>query len=115
MSYFEEGDTVPPPFNLIPTTKCLSKYLGYRKGNKGSGSVMVSMGYSDSIYMLLSVTEFLKNSNNLSFQLVKKRINVLGFDYLGIKERRNFYPYIHTEETYVHTIDENWHLYYVSH
>ncbi|PNF21582.1 hypothetical protein B7P43_G12722 [Cryptotermes secundus] len=40
MSYFEEGDTVPPPFNLIPTTKCLTKYLGSRKGKKGSGSVM---------------------------------------------------------------------------
>lgn len=38
-----------------------------------------------------------KNSNNLSLQLVKKRINVLGFDYLGIKERRNFYSYIHAE------------------
>ncbi|PSN38237.1 Transient receptor potential protein [Blattella germanica] len=40
MSYFEEGDTVPPPFNLIPTTKGLSKTLGCRKGVKKSGSIM---------------------------------------------------------------------------
>ncbi|KAJ9594804.1 hypothetical protein L9F63_013896, partial [Diploptera punctata] len=31
MSYFEEGDTVPPPFNLIPTTKSFCKSLGCRK------------------------------------------------------------------------------------
>lgn len=68
MSYFEEGDTVPPPFNLIPTTKILNKYLGCKKGNKGSGSVMVSTN--------------------------KKYINVLSFNYLGIKQRGNFYTYV---------------------
>ncbi|XP_069696083.1 transient receptor potential protein-like [Periplaneta americana] len=40
MSYFEEGDTVPPPFNMIPTTKTLIKFLGCRKGNTTSGSIM---------------------------------------------------------------------------
>ncbi|KDR22809.1 Transient receptor potential protein, partial [Zootermopsis nevadensis] len=39
MSYFEEGDTVPPPFNIIPTIKSLSKYVGCRK-NRTSASIM---------------------------------------------------------------------------
>ncbi|XP_046748257.1 transient receptor potential protein [Diprion similis] len=33
MSYFEEGDTVPPPFNMIPTSKSFNKVLAC--GNKG--------------------------------------------------------------------------------
>lgn len=31
MSYFEEGDTIPPPFNIIPTTKGLASLFGCRK------------------------------------------------------------------------------------
>jgi hypothetical protein len=67
MSYFEEGDTVPPPFNLIPTTKIVNKYLGCRKSNKGSGSVMVSID--------------------------QKLLDALSFNYLGIKGRGNVYTY----------------------
>ncbi|XP_029663485.1 transient receptor potential protein isoform X2 [Formica exsecta] len=29
MSYFEDGDTVPPPFNMIPTNKTFKKLLKY--------------------------------------------------------------------------------------
>lgn len=38
MSYFEDGGTVPPPFNLFPTTKMLS--LG--KTKRATKSVIVS-------------------------------------------------------------------------
>ncbi|KAK7864196.1 hypothetical protein R5R35_004107 [Gryllus longicercus] len=31
MSYFEEGDTVPPPFNIIPTSKGVASLLGCRQ------------------------------------------------------------------------------------
>ena len=33
MSYFEDGDTVPPPFNMIPTTKTFNKII--KCGNVG--------------------------------------------------------------------------------
>ncbi|XP_063989103.1 transient receptor potential protein [Diachasmimorpha longicaudata] len=33
MSYFEDGDTVPPPFNMIPTAKTFNKII--RCGNTG--------------------------------------------------------------------------------
>ncbi|KAJ8868615.1 hypothetical protein PR048_030153 [Dryococelus australis] len=41
MSYFEEGDTVPAPFNIIPTPKMMCTVVGCRKGDKHSQSVMV--------------------------------------------------------------------------
>ncbi|XP_043464170.1 transient receptor potential protein [Leptopilina heterotoma] len=33
MSYFEDGDTVPPPFNMVPTTKTFNKII--KCGNTG--------------------------------------------------------------------------------
>lgn len=42
MSYFEEGDTVPPPFNIIPTTKSFSKLFTCNTDRKGTNSMMVS-------------------------------------------------------------------------
>lgn len=45
MSYFEDGDTVPPPFNMLPTTKVFCKFFGCGKcsGQKRSSkSVIVS-------------------------------------------------------------------------
>ncbi|XP_049791463.1 transient receptor potential protein [Schistocerca nitens] len=38
ISYFEEGDTVPPPFNLVPTTKSLAKVFGCGSGKRLSTS-----------------------------------------------------------------------------
>ncbi|XP_077299447.1 transient receptor potential-like [Arctopsyche grandis] len=34
MSYFEQGATLPPPFNILPTPKLLFKILGLRKKDK---------------------------------------------------------------------------------
>lgn len=45
MSYFEDGDTVPPPFNLFPSIKTISKLFGCGKCSKGvktTKSVIVS-------------------------------------------------------------------------
>ncbi|XP_026279150.1 transient receptor potential protein [Frankliniella occidentalis] len=39
MSYFEEGGTLPPPFNLAPTPKWIRKTLGLSEPGKRSGSV----------------------------------------------------------------------------
>uniref|UniRef100_A0A8D8UUQ2 Transient receptor potential protein n=1 Tax=Cacopsylla melanoneura TaxID=428564 RepID=A0A8D8UUQ2_9HEMI len=39
ISYFEEGDTVPPPFNLFPTAKFMKRMLGMSKREK-SGSII---------------------------------------------------------------------------
>ncbi|KAI5642666.1 ion transport protein domain-containing protein [Phthorimaea operculella] len=34
MSYFEEGATLPPPFNIMPSPKLFFKFLGLRKKDK---------------------------------------------------------------------------------
>lgn len=34
MSYFEEGNTLPPPFNIFPTMKTFMKFCGLRKKDK---------------------------------------------------------------------------------
>ncbi|KAI5732465.1 hypothetical protein M8J76_000521 [Diaphorina citri] len=39
ISYFEEGDTVPPPFNMFPSVKSLKRMLGLSKKEK-SGSII---------------------------------------------------------------------------
>lgn len=36
MSYFEDGSTVPPPFNIIPTPKFLRKMLTCAKEAESS-------------------------------------------------------------------------------
>ncbi|EFN73452.1 Transient receptor potential protein [Camponotus floridanus] len=38
MSYFEDGDTVPPPFNMIPTSKTFKKLLKYGRGGRSTRS-----------------------------------------------------------------------------
>ncbi|XP_050457755.1 transient receptor potential protein [Cataglyphis hispanica] len=38
MSYFEDGDTVPPPFNMIPTNKTFKKLLKYGGGDRSTRS-----------------------------------------------------------------------------
>ena len=43
MSYFEEGDTVPPPFNMIPTVKTAQKMTECGKSKKQERSVIVSL------------------------------------------------------------------------
>ncbi|RZF43157.1 hypothetical protein LSTR_LSTR013775, partial [Laodelphax striatellus] len=40
MSYFEEGDTLPPPFNLMPTMKNIQRMMGCGTSNKKTGSMM---------------------------------------------------------------------------
>lgn len=41
ISYFDEGNTLPAPFNLVPTTKMFLNALGCRrKPNAGSVKVM---------------------------------------------------------------------------
>lgn len=43
MSYFEEGDTVPPPFNMIPTSKTFNKVLACGKEGRATRSIIVSI------------------------------------------------------------------------
>ncbi|XP_076686559.1 transient receptor potential isoform X2 [Andrena cerasifolii] len=40
MSYFEDGDTVPPPFNMIPTGKSFSKILQCGKSGRSTRSLI---------------------------------------------------------------------------
>ncbi|XP_031369378.1 transient receptor potential protein isoform X2 [Apis dorsata] len=40
MSYFEDGDTVPPPFNMIPTSKTFSKILSCGKAGRQTRSLI---------------------------------------------------------------------------
>lgn len=42
MSYFEDGDTVPAPFNLFPSTKLVYKIFKCGKGKRSTNSIMVS-------------------------------------------------------------------------
>lgn len=41
MSYFEDGDTVPPPFNMIPTGKSFSKIIQCGKSGRSTRSLIV--------------------------------------------------------------------------
>ena len=41
MSYFEDGDTVPPPFNMIPTSKTFNKVLSCGKAGRQTRSLIV--------------------------------------------------------------------------
>lgn len=41
VSYFEEGATVPPPFNLLPSVKIL-RYLFGKKKLRNTNSFMVN-------------------------------------------------------------------------
>lgn len=49
MSYFEDGGTIPPPFNLCPNMKMLRKTLG-RKRPSRTKSFMVSYTQRNSIF-----------------------------------------------------------------
>ncbi|KAK0091387.1 hypothetical protein PV326_003301 [Microctonus aethiopoides] len=40
MSYFEDGDTVPPPFNMIPTAKSFNKFITCGKTGRQTKSVI---------------------------------------------------------------------------
>ncbi|XP_043491754.1 transient receptor potential protein [Polistes fuscatus] len=40
MSYFEDGDTVPPPFNMVPTSKSFDKILKCGKGSRPTRSLI---------------------------------------------------------------------------
>lgn len=42
VSYFEEGDTVPPPFNIFPTPKTVTNAGGCVKDKRQSKSFMVT-------------------------------------------------------------------------
>ncbi|XP_045778179.1 transient receptor potential protein isoform X2 [Maniola jurtina] len=40
MSYFEDGDTVPPPFNIVPTPKQINGIIARVFNNKSRGSII---------------------------------------------------------------------------
>lgn len=42
ISYFEDGDTVPPPFNLFPSLKNVKRMIGLEKTKRSSGSMIVN-------------------------------------------------------------------------
>lgn len=46
MSYFEDGDTVPPPFNLMPSIKLFKNMLKCGNSTDKSQSVIVSLLFS---------------------------------------------------------------------
>lgn len=50
MSYFEDGDTVPPPFNMIPTAKSFNKFIKCGKTGRQTKSVIVSYHQSYLLY-----------------------------------------------------------------
>ncbi|CAH0386100.1 unnamed protein product [Bemisia tabaci] len=39
ISYFEDGDTVPPPFNLSPSVKSMKRMMGIKTGKISTGSM----------------------------------------------------------------------------
>jgi transient receptor potential cation channel subfamily C member 4 len=41
ISYFEDGDTLPPPFNLFPTIKNVKKFLGMGPSHRQTNSIRV--------------------------------------------------------------------------
>lgn len=41
ISYFEDGDTVPPPFNLFPSLKNVKRMIGLERTKRTSGSMIV--------------------------------------------------------------------------
>jgi transient receptor potential cation channel subfamily C member 4 len=43
ISYFEDGDTLPPPFNLFPTMKNIKQFLGIGPSKRLTNSVKVSV------------------------------------------------------------------------
>jgi len=45
MSYFEDGDTVPPPFNMIPTNKTFQKLLKCGGSDRSTKSFIVNNFY----------------------------------------------------------------------
>ncbi|XP_072945473.1 transient receptor potential protein [Epargyreus clarus] len=40
MSYFEDGDTVPPPFNMIPTPKHIKGFMSRMQNKRDRGSIL---------------------------------------------------------------------------
>jgi len=45
MSYFEDGDTVPPPFNMIPTNKTFQKLFKCGGSDRSTKSFIVNNFY----------------------------------------------------------------------
>lgn len=41
MSYFEDGATMPPPFNLFPTVKILRNLCGFGRAKRSTKSIIV--------------------------------------------------------------------------
>lgn len=69
ISFFEDGDTVPPPFNLFPTFKNIEN-LFYRKKKKKSASRAVNLNYKlhCSVYQSLALiisTKYLSTYSDL--------------------------------------------------
>lgn len=57
MSYFEDGDTVPPPFNMIPTSKSFHKLLKCGNTGRSTKSFIVNNFYvSPKLVKILSHT-----------------------------------------------------------
>lgn len=53
MSYFEDGATMPPPFNLFPTVKLLRNVFGCGRPKRSTKSVIVSNRMQDRKYSIL--------------------------------------------------------------
>jgi len=52
MSYFEDGDTVPPPFNMIPTNKTFQKLFKCGGSDRSTRSFIVNNFYITFIYLI---------------------------------------------------------------
>lgn len=77
MSYFEDGDTVPPPFNIIPTPKQFVGWIKHCCENKNMGSIIVStcpdFTTSTLLYYFLQLQYLTRYSrlNQLSYNTIK--------------------------------------------
>jgi len=53
ISYFEDGDTVPAPFNLFPSLKNVKRMIGLEKTTRTSGSMIVMILKQNVVALLI--------------------------------------------------------------
>lgn len=73
MSYFEDGDTVPPPFNMVPTGKTFSRIIKCGKTGRQTRSLIVCT-YFD--YYCSNLNDTMKD-NYYNITIVKCNENIM--------------------------------------
>ncbi|XP_023246118.1 transient receptor potential protein isoform X2 [Copidosoma floridanum] len=103
MSYFEDGDTVPPPFNMIPTTKTFDRLMKCGKSGKPTRSVIKksrdkAKERHDTVMRLLIrryVTTEQSKTNDFSIteddvMEIRQDISTLRYELIDIFKQNNF-------------------------